>query len=983
MHYPDFGPLKYRVLFECNIFPRDPSHLPNTSAYSPVNILFCNISGINPEEEFTANHFVPLIKHSTSKKIGTTTKRTNKSSSHTNIDCAKKVKYDLNPVISKNIYHYFKSPHSLNVVKSSSSSVVTSTCSLVTTTSSSIITSSPSHSLTSVVDSASNSTIFFEVSSLSSSSSIPSSSASLSSPLPSLSPLSSSTLPSSLPSDSFSGSTPASVSTSSKVLPSSAFDFEKLSAAEKYDISTFFSMSKKLSDKERYNCIVNCFMPDKKFNFPVEAKTSKSRPFLHKWLDEYDWLRYSKYANGGYCLPCSLFASSSTKFQKQERLVTKPVKGCNNAVTFFKRHIESPNGLHASCLKDMKSFLLRFEGKILPINTQVNNQAVREISKAKKILPAIIDTVLLCGHLGLPLRGHRDDSDYHPKAGEYSTEPGLGNFIDLLNFAIRRGDKNLKEHYQSHPGNASYFSKTTQNEFIKISGDLILENITSSIKCRPDYYFSVLADEAMDSSSKEQLSLVLRFLDESCSIREEFVGFVHLKDGLSGKAISDAILSKVSDLGLDISRCRGQGYDGAGSVSGKQNGAAAHILRVNRKALYTHCYSHRLNLAICKNFKIISVNNMMETVQKISFFFKNSEQRQRSFEKHVAQFCPTSSSKKLRDPCKTRWVERIKDLDLFIELFEPLWSTLESMKTNLSGEYNRNTQVDAFSFFKAIDNFDFIANLVITYQVLELSLLVTQLLQSKKNDLADGVHMIRSLINRVSSIRKNVDAFHDDCYEKITAIAKRLNIPISKPRTNKRQVYRDNHPANSISDFYKVSLTIPLLDTLEQELKSRFSNDTLACYSGLYLIPSKVIGMQNSPRKKPLKELCKSIISFYYEDLPYPSRIEAELDLWEEYWTSEREIFPTNFAQTLKAVDFTGFQNIKQLLKILATLTITSCECERSFSGMKRVKTCLRTTMGQERLNGLALLNFHLDKVPDLTTVCDRFLSLKSRLINK
>ena len=135
-----------------------------------------------------------------------------------------------------------------------------------------------------------------------------------------------------------------------------------------------------------------------------------------------------------------------------------------------------------------------------------------------------------------------------------------------------------------------------------------------------------------------------------------------------------------------------------------------------------------------------------------------------------------------------------------------------------------------------------------------------------------------------------------------------------------------------------MSLTIPLLDTLEQELKSGFSNDTLACYSGVYLIPSKIISMEGSLRQKPLKELYLPLLTFYRDDLPFPSRVEAELDLWEEYWLSEKEIFPCNFSQTLKAVDFTGFQNIKQLIKIL-TLPLTSCECERSFSGMKRVKT--------------------------------------------
>ena len=97
-------------------------------------------------------------------------------------------------------------------------------------------------------------------------------------------------------------------------------------------------------------------------------------------------------------------------------------------------------------------------------------------------------------------------------------------------------------------------------------------------------------------------------------------------------------------------------------------------MRRNEKAICVHCFSHRLNLAVSKNFDIVSVNNMLKIVQKISYFFQFSEQRQLCFEKHISNFCPSSSSKKLKDPCKTRWVERIKDLDLFIELFEPLWS---------------------------------------------------------------------------------------------------------------------------------------------------------------------------------------------------------------------------------------------------------------------------------------------------------------------
>ena len=68
--------------------------------------------------------------------------------------------------------------------------------------------------------------------------------------------------------------------------------------------------------------------------------------------------------------------------------------------------------------------------------------------------------------------------------------------------------------------------------------------------------------------------------------------------------------------------CRWQGYDGAAAVSERTNGMAA------PKAIYTHCFSHRLNLSICKTCKIQSVANIMEQIKELSYFFNFSEPRQ-------------------------------------------------------------------------------------------------------------------------------------------------------------------------------------------------------------------------------------------------------------------------------------------------------------------------------------------------------------------
>ena len=44
---------------------------------------------------------------------------------------------------------------------------------------------------------------------------------------------------------------------------------------------------------------------------------------------------------------------------------------------------------------------------------------------------------------------------------------------------------------------------------------------------RKSFFFSILADDASDCSNQEQLSQFIRYVDSDCSIREEFLGFLH------------------------------------------------------------------------------------------------------------------------------------------------------------------------------------------------------------------------------------------------------------------------------------------------------------------------------------------------------------------------------------------------------------------------------------------------------------------------
>jgi len=57
------------------------------------------------------------------------------------------------------------------------------------------------------------------------------------------------------------------------------------------------------------------------------------------------------------------------------------------------------------------------------------------------------------------------------------------------------------------------------------------------------------------------------------------------------------------------------------------------------------------------------------------------------------------------------------------------------------------------------------------------------------------------------------------------------------------------------------------------------------------------------------------------------------------------------------------FPIIKTLLHIFATIPVTTVSAERSFSTLRCLKNYLKSTMGQDRLSGLAVLNVH-DKMP-------------------
>ena len=98
---------------------------------------------------------------------------------------------------------------------------------------------------------------------------------------------------------------------------------------------------------------------------------------------------------------------------------------------------------------------------------------------------------------------------------------------------------------------------------------------------------------------------------------------------------------------------------------------------------------------------------------------------------------------------------------------------------------------------------------------------------------------------------------------------------------------------------------------------------------------------------------------FWENDLPFPKSFANELRRWQSMWQSAEKELPSDLLLALGACDVDAFPNMHHLLPIACSLPISSAEAERSFSLMKRIKTCTRSTMSEERFSDLAVIAMH------------------------
>ena len=81
-----------------------------------------------------------------------------------------------------------------------------------------------------------------------------------------------------------------------------------------------------------------------------------------------------------------------------------------------------------------------------------------------------------------------------------------------------------------------------------------------------------------------------------------------------------------------------------------------------------------------------------------------------------------------------------------------------------------------------------------------------------------------------------------------------------------------------------------------------------------------------------------------------------------------------------------AFPDLALFGQLVLTMPVSSANAERSFSTLKRVKTYLRSTMAEQRLNNLCIMSIERELssslLEDINPVLDKFAHMKNRRAN-
>ena len=179
------------------------------------------------------------------------------------------------------------------------------------------------------------------------------------------------------------------------------------------------------------------------------------------------------------------------------------------------------------------------------------------------------------------------------------------------------------------------------------------------------------------------------------------------------------------------------------------------------------------------------------------------------------------------------------------------------------------------------------------------------------------------------------------------------------------EIYNDN--IIDAEAYYRINVFAVALDKVVALICSaRFADHQRKSLMLHYVLPNKIVAPSASFDE--IRSVVDRYASFLNNSVAI---IHYEYLLWQQLWkkrAQKSDMIPTTAIAAINTRPASIYPNIFKLLQILATLPVSTAEPDRIFSKVEHTLTDIRSSMSEERLEALILLQAHRDRVLHLDT---------------
>lgn len=169
--------------------------------------------------------------------------------------------------------------------------------------------------------------------------------------------------------------------------------------------------------------------------------------------------------------------------------------------------------------------------------------------------------------------------------------------------------------------------------------------------------------------------------------------------------------------------------------------------------------------------------------------------------------------------CETRWSEKYKSIRLFSSNFISIKEALSLLTCDV--DVNQVTRSHASQLDSATSSVMFIVCLKIVSSYSSYLEPVANKLQAVGNDLHSVHKYLRNdLLGVFEKHREQSEEEFADIFREVKVICEQLDVDIKIPRRVGKQTHRSNVETSSPSDYFRISIYIPYLDSLITLIKT-------------------------------------------------------------------------------------------------------------------------------------------------------------------